>query len=70
MIQTDEELILLCKNGDDTAFSELMRRYIKPLYNFIRQYIKTDADAEDVTQDALFKAWKHAKKCSVNFYDS
>jgi len=62
MPQTDEELILLCKQGDDTAFTELMRRYIKPIYNFIRQYIKAEADAEDITQDALFKAWKHAKK--------
>ncbi len=62
MIQTDEELVLLSKQGDDSSFQELMRRYLEPIYNFIRQYIKTEADSDDVTQDTFFKAWKYIKK--------
>ena len=62
MIQSDEELIRLSTQGDDSSFQELMRRYLKPIYNFIRQYVKTEADADDATQDTFFKAWKHLKR--------
>ena len=62
MNQTDEELVALSKEGDDLAFQELMRRYVKPIYNFARQYVRAEADAEDVAQDTLFKTWKYLKR--------
>jgi len=59
---TDEELVEACKKRDDAAFQELMRRHIRPIFNFVRQYVKADEDVEDVVQDAFFKAWKHVRR--------
>lgn len=57
--QTDDELIELAKNKDDRAFQELMRRYVAPVFRFARQYAGNKEDAEDITQDSFFKAWKN-----------
>ena len=57
--RTDEQLAELCKKRDQAAFQELMRRYLKPIYNFSYQYGKDESVAEDIAQDAFFKAWKH-----------
>jgi len=57
--QTDEELAEFCKEHDDNAFQDLMRRYLKQIFNFARQYTHTSEDAEDVTQDTFFKVWKY-----------
>lgn len=58
----DEELIKASQDGKDTAFRELMLRYMGPIFNFSKQYSKTDEDAEDITQDTFFKAWRHIKR--------
>lgn len=62
MEQTDEELIENYKQGDDASFQTLMRRSLKPVLNFVYQYVRNTEEAEDVTQDAFFKAWKNIKK--------
>jgi RNA polymerase sigma-70 factor (ECF subfamily) len=59
---TDEDLIESCKKGDDIAFQELMSRYLKHIFNFARQYVRNNEDAEDVTQDTFFKAWKYIQR--------
>lgn len=58
----DAELIEASQNGKDDAFRELMVRYMGPIFNFSRQYAKSDEDAEDITQDTFFKAWRHIKR--------
>lgn len=58
----EEELIQASQQGSETAFRELMLTYIGAIYNFAKQYGKTEADAEDITQDTFFKAWKHLKR--------
>jgi len=62
MNQTDEQLAELIRHGNNDAFQELMRRYIGPIYGFSKQYVKSNEDAEDITQDTFFKTWKHIKK--------
>ena len=59
--ENDEELVEKCKKNDDVAFKELMSRHLKHIFNFARQYVRNDEDAEDVAQDAFFKAWKYIK---------
>jgi len=61
----DEELIEQIKNGNDDAFRTLMERYMKHVYNFVHQYIRTDDDTEDVVQDAFYKTWKYIKRFKV-----
>ena len=57
--QSDEELAEACKNKNEFAFQELMRRYMRPIVNFSRQYAKAVEDAEDIAQDTFLKVWKH-----------
>ena len=54
--------MLACKDGDDIAFQELMRRYIAPIFNFADQYVRNKEDAEDIAQEAFFKTWRYAKR--------
>jgi len=58
----DEELVEHIKKGDDKAFQQLMERYLKHIFNFIRQYVRTEEDSEDVTQDTFFKTWKYMRR--------
>jgi RNA polymerase sigma-70 factor (ECF subfamily) len=60
--KSDEELIESYKRGDDASFQTLMRRSLKPVFNFVYQYVRNTEEAEDVTQDTFFKAWKNIKK--------
>jgi len=60
--KTDGELAEACKKGDDQAFKALMERYARSVYNFTRQYVKTEDDIEDVVQDTFFKVWRHIKR--------
>lgn len=62
LTMTDEELVLLVQKGQDPAFHELMKRYIGPIYSFAKQYARTEDDAEDIVQDAFFKAWKYMSR--------
>jgi len=61
-IFSDEDLVEQIKKGDDKAFQQLMERYIKYIFNFIRQYVRVQEDVEDVTQDTFFKIWKYIKR--------
>jgi RNA polymerase sigma-70 factor, ECF subfamily len=62
MNQNDEQLILDYLNGDDSAFEELLKRYLKPIYNFLYQLTGNTAQAEDLTQETFVKAWKNIRK--------
>ena len=56
--ETDADLVLRARNGDDRAFTRLMRRHNPPLYGFVRRYV-ADADAAvDVVQETFVAAWK------------
>ncbi|MDD5165383.1 MAG: RNA polymerase sigma factor [Candidatus Pacebacteria bacterium] len=61
-MNTDEDLVREIKKGDDASFHILMSRYMKHVFNFILQYVRVREEAEDVTQDAFFKAWKHINR--------
>lgn len=56
---SDEDLAESSKGKDEEAFKELMRRYLRPIYNFAHQYGKTVEDAEDIAQDTFYKVWKY-----------
>src|SRR3989344_2355028 len=62
MPKTDEILAKESAQGDDASFQELMRRFLTPVFNFSRQYVRAQAEAEDITQDTFLKVWKNIKK--------
>jgi RNA polymerase sigma-70 factor (ECF subfamily) len=55
-----DELLAAKAVDDFTAFSELYRRYLNPIYGFIRSQIPDDTVAEDITAHVFFKALSSA----------
>jgi RNA polymerase sigma-70 factor (ECF subfamily) len=51
-------LIRRVQSGDLNSFYELVRPYERALFLSALGFVKNDADAEDVTQEALLKAFK------------
>ncbi|HYZ46225.1 MAG TPA: RNA polymerase sigma factor [Actinomycetota bacterium] len=59
--QEADEKILAHKAGKDfEAFAELYRRYLCPIYRFVRSQVSDDATAEDLTAHIFFKALSSA----------
>ena len=54
----DRELAERFRDGERTAFDALVRRHQKGMWRLIRRYVKSDADAADVTQLAFVRAFR------------
>jgi RNA polymerase sigma-70 factor (ECF subfamily) len=53
--QTDEELMLRYRDGDEGAFGTLYQRYEKPLFDFIHRMVPDAADSESLFQETFFR---------------
>lgn len=53
-----EELVDGAKAGSSAAFSELVRRYEGPLFNFLLQRSPGAGEAEDLCQETFLRAWQ------------
>lgn len=59
---TDEQLARLAAADNVAALEELVARYLKPVYGFVRSFVY-DADvADDITQEVFVKVWKHISR--------
>lgn len=54
---SDAELADHARRGDADAFSLLASRHKTWLFRFIRRFVGNDADAFDLSQDAMMAAW-------------
>ena len=54
----DAELAARAAAGDDAAFEAIMRRHNWRLFRSARSILGSDAEAEDVLQDAYLRAWR------------
>ena len=52
------ELVAKAKEGDVFAFEELYQHYIIPIFRYIFFRVRSQQDAEDLTQTVFLKAWK------------
>ncbi len=59
---TDENLIATVGQGDNRAFEELVKRYKNRLINFIYQIVGDREAAEDLTQEAFVRVYRHAHR--------
>ena len=57
---TDEMLMVRYQRGDREAFAELVRRYQRPVYNFVIRQVRHPGTAEDVTQEVLVRVVQNA----------
>ncbi|HTM01956.1 MAG TPA: RNA polymerase sigma factor [Vicinamibacterales bacterium] len=56
---TDEELVLLARQGDPDAFDQLVVRHQSAVYHAAFAALRVAEDAEEVAQDAFVKAWRN-----------
>ena len=61
-VLSDEDLILAVQGGDKRAFDELVGRFKRRLYNFVLRMVADPDLAEEITQDALVRAYINADK--------
>jgi RNA polymerase sigma factor (sigma-70 family) len=56
---SDDDLVARFRAGDETAFTEIHRRFRSPLIAFARRMLHGSGhDAEDVVQDSLIRAYR------------
>lgn len=54
----DQKLVVRVQQGDKTAFDLLARKYQHKLAKLISRYVRDRREVEDVTQEALIKAYR------------
>lgn len=69
-VNDEAALIAGTRAGDTTCFEALMRRYERRIYRLARTIVKNESDAEEVAQEAFFKAFEHIEgfKGDSRFY--
>src|ERR1051325_4443231 len=53
-----DELLERLKHGDESAMAELAATYSSKIYQLAFRYLRNKEDAEEVTQDVLFKVYR------------
>ena len=62
MNKNDKLLILLAKQGNESAFRELYETNYEMIYRLAYRYVKSQPDAEDILQETFIKAFKAIQK--------
>src|SRR6202140_5780508 len=57
-LNNDAELLDRLKAGDDRALGDLAEAYAGKIYQLAFRYLRNKEDAEEVTQDVLFKVYR------------
>ncbi len=55
----EDVLVQRCVQGDTDAFSQLVERFERPLFNVALRVLRNQEEARDVVQTAFLRAWKH-----------
>lgn len=64
---TDEQIIKIFKNGDDTALEYLINKYRNLVKIIARAYFMIGADKEDIIQEGMIGLYKAIKDYNQNF---
>jgi RNA polymerase sigma-70 factor (ECF subfamily) len=62
MDESDEALMAAIARGNERAFRTLAGRHLPAMLALARRILGNAADAEDVAQDAMLRAWTHAPR--------
>lgn len=64
--QADEaRLVASARTGDARAFRVLVERHLPALLGAARRLLRDDAEAEDVTQEALLRLWREGGSLEI-----
>jgi RNA polymerase sigma-70 factor (ECF subfamily) len=53
--KTDQDVVALAKQGDESAYRELIRRYERPVFSLIYRMVRNRELAEDLSQETFIK---------------
>jgi RNA polymerase sigma-70 factor (ECF subfamily) len=53
--KTDQDVVALAKQGDESAYRELIRRYERPVFSLIYRMVRHRELAEDLSQETFIK---------------
>jgi RNA polymerase sigma-70 factor (ECF subfamily) len=62
--ENESEWLVRALEGDDSAFTQLVETYHRPVYNLCYRMLGNAGDAEDAAQESFLRAYK-----SLNRYD-
>ncbi|MDQ2669892.1 MAG: sigma-70 family RNA polymerase sigma factor [Gemmatimonadota bacterium] len=54
--RTDQEVVLLARDGREAAYRELVRRYERPIFSLLFRMVRDRELAEDLSQETFVKA--------------
>ena len=64
---TDQDVIRQARDGRESAFRELIRRYERPLFSIIFRMVRDRELAEDLAQDTFIKVLNHLDKYDPSY---
>jgi len=64
MTNDEQFLFEKLRNGDETAFEVIYKRYAPRLFYFVHEYVPNREIAEDIVQDSLMALWN--KRSTLN----
>lgn len=64
-LQNDPGLIVLVRQGDMAAFTELYNRHWKPLYISARNILRTREAAKDIVQEVFTALWQNKASLDI-----
>ena len=56
--RSDAELVVLAQRGESEAFGELYRRYLDPIYRYVRVRVAEDRLAEDLSEMVFLRSFE------------
>lgn len=62
MVNSDEELFLSGRDGNEWAFKELIKRYQQPVYCFLYKMAKNHDDTADLMQQTFLQIFRKAEQ--------
>ncbi len=60
--KTDERLVKTALSGDDEAFTELVRRYKKRVFNIVAKFVRNSYELDDISQEVFIKVYQNLDK--------
>jgi RNA polymerase sigma-70 factor (ECF subfamily) len=63
---SDQDLINQYLNGDEKSLEVLIKKYLKPIYSFVFNFVPDPQIAQDLTQEIFLKMWRNLKKFDRN----
>ena len=61
----DEQLLAAYRAGDVAAFEALLARYEKPIWSYLRRFVRHDEAAEDLLQEVFLRVVRDAQDAAA-----